>query len=152
MRAICKLEHRPLRATTHACVSCPPSHVYRTVTSQLSTCIWFVSMLYIVPLQTFFWFTHLQKYRGRPYSVQLPMEVCAVHFLLNVYSAIVCCFLSLSSGLLPLVAEAYCLYVLSRASEVGSPTNPPRAPSSDKTWSQGSFGPSTGGPDLYKKF
>ncbi len=34
---------------------------------------------------------------------------------------------------------------LSRASEAGSPTN---RSGSDKTWGQGSFGPSTGGPDL----
>ncbi len=38
--------------------------------------------------------------------------------------------------------------ILSRASEVGSPTNPPWAPGSDKTRGQGSFGPFTGGPDL----
>ncbi len=37
------------------------------------------------------------------------------------------------------------LIVLSRASEAGSPTN---RPGSDKTRGQGSFGPSTGGPDL----
>ncbi len=35
---------------------------------------------------------------------------------------------------------------LSRASEVGSPTNPPWTPGSDKTRGQGSFGPSTGRP------
>ena len=35
--------------------------------------------------------------------------------------------------------------ILSRASEAGSPTN---RPGSDKTQGQGSFGPSTGGPDL----
>ncbi len=35
--------------------------------------------------------------------------------------------------------------ILSRASEAGSPTN---RPGSDKTRNQGSFGPSTGGPDL----
>ncbi len=35
--------------------------------------------------------------------------------------------------------------ILSRASEAGSPTN---RPGSDKTRGQGSFGPSTGGPDL----
>ena len=35
--------------------------------------------------------------------------------------------------------------ILSRASEAGSPTN---CPGSDKTRGQGSFGPSTGGPDL----
>ena len=34
---------------------------------------------------------------------------------------------------------------MSRASEAGSPTN---RPGSDKTQGQGSFGPSTGGPDL----
>ena len=34
--------------------------------------------------------------------------------------------------------------ILSRASEAGSPTN---RPGSDKTHGQGSFGPSTGGPD-----
>ncbi len=34
--------------------------------------------------------------------------------------------------------------VLSRASEMGSPTNPPWAPGSDKTQGQGSFGPFTG--------
>ncbi len=39
------------------------------------------------------------------------------------------------------------IYKLSRASEAGSPTN---GPGSDKTQGQGSFGPSTGGPDLYK--
>ncbi len=32
------------------------------------------------------------------------------------------------------------MYILSRASEVGSPINPPWAPGSDKTWGQGSFG------------
>ena len=37
------------------------------------------------------------------------------------------------------------LYILSPASEAGSPTN---RPGSDKTWGQGSFGPFTGGPDL----
>ncbi len=36
-------------------------------------------------------------------------------------------------------------YILSRASEAGSPTN---RSGSDKTRGQGSFGPSTGGPDL----
>ncbi len=35
--------------------------------------------------------------------------------------------------------------ILSRASEAGSPTN---RSGSDKTRGQGSFGPSTGGPDL----
>ncbi len=35
--------------------------------------------------------------------------------------------------------------ILSRASEAGSPTN---RSGSDKTQGQGSFGPSTGGPDL----
>ena len=45
---------------------------------------------------------------------------------------------------LPPVLEVT-LYILSRASEVGSPTN---RPGSDKTRGQGSFGPSTGGPDL----
>ncbi len=35
--------------------------------------------------------------------------------------------------------------ILSRASEVGSPTSPPWAPGSDKTRGQGSFGPFTGG-------
>ncbi len=38
--------------------------------------------------------------------------------------------------------------ILSRASEAGSPTNPPWAPGSDKTRGQESFGPFTGG--LYK--
>ncbi len=37
------------------------------------------------------------------------------------------------------------LYILSRASEAGSPMN---RLGSDKTRGQGSFGPSTGGPDL----
>ncbi len=37
------------------------------------------------------------------------------------------------------------LYILSRASEVGSPTNPPWAPGSNKTRGQGSFGPFTCG-------
>ena len=36
-------------------------------------------------------------------------------------------------------------YILSRASEAGSPTN---RPGSDKTQGHGSLGPSTGGPDL----
>ncbi len=36
-------------------------------------------------------------------------------------------------------------FILSRASEMGSPTNPPWAPGSDKTQGQGSFGPFTGG-------
>ena len=36
-------------------------------------------------------------------------------------------------------------YILSRASETGSPTN---RSGSNKTPGQGSFGPSTGGPDL----
>ena len=35
------------------------------------------------------------------------------------------------------------LYIVSLASEVGSPTNPPWAPGSDKTPGQGSFGPLT---------
>ncbi len=35
--------------------------------------------------------------------------------------------------------------ILSRASELGSPTNPPWGPGSDKTRGQGSFGPFTGG-------
>ncbi len=35
--------------------------------------------------------------------------------------------------------------ILSRASEVGSPTNPPWAPDSDKTQGQGCFSPFTGG-------
>ncbi len=39
--------------------------------------------------------------------------------------------------------------ILSHASEAGSPTN---LSGSDKTWGQGSFGPSTGGPDLHKNF
>ena len=38
-----------------------------------------------------------------------------------------------------------CKYILSRASNAGSPTN---HPGSDKTRDQGCFGPSTGGPDL----
>ena len=37
------------------------------------------------------------------------------------------------------------IIMLSRASEVGSPTNSPWAPGSDKTRGQGSFGPFTGG-------
>ncbi len=36
--------------------------------------------------------------------------------------------------------------VLLRASKAGSPTN---RSGSDKPWGQGSFGPSTGGPDLH---
>ncbi len=39
-------------------------------------------------------------------------------------------------------------YILSRASEAGSATN---RSGSDKTRGQGSFGPSTGGPDLHVK-
>ncbi len=42
--------------------------------------------------------------------------------------------------------------ILSRASEVGSPINPPWAPGSNKTRGQGSFGPSTGGPHLIRSF
>ncbi len=42
------------------------------------------------------------------------------------------------NGMLQLVTI---YYILSRASEVGSPTNPPWAPGSDKTQGQGSFGP-----------
>ncbi len=38
--------------------------------------------------------------------------------------------------------------MLSRASKVGSPRNPPWAPGCDKTRGQGSFGPFTGGLDL----
>ena len=38
--------------------------------------------------------------------------------------------------------------ILSRASEAGFPTN---RPGSDKTRGQGSFGPSTGGPDLKER-
>ncbi len=41
--------------------------------------------------------------------------------------------------------------VLSRSCEVGSPTNPPWAPGSDKTRGQGSFGPFTGGLNLIKR-
>ncbi len=44
------------------------------------------------------------------------------------------------------VMTSYCLRfavrILSRVSEVGSPTNPPWAPGSNKTRGQGSFGPS----------
>ncbi len=40
---------------------------------------------------------------------------------------------------------AFMTCILSRASEAGSPTN---RPGSDKTRGQGSFGQSTGGPDL----
>ncbi len=40
------------------------------------------------------------------------------------------------------------VFILSRASEAGSPTNPPWAPGSDKTRGQGSFGAFTGGLDL----
>ncbi len=39
--------------------------------------------------------------------------------------------------------------ILSRASEMGSPTNPPWASGSDKTRGQGSFVPLTGGLDLW---
>ncbi len=39
-------------------------------------------------------------------------------------------------------------FIVSRASEAGSPTNLPWAPGSDKTLGQGSFGPFTGGLDL----
>ncbi len=46
--------------------------------------------------------------------------------------------------LLPQVDHLF-IHVLSRASEVGSPTNPPWAPGSDKTQGQGSFGLFTGG-------
>ncbi len=41
------------------------------------------------------------------------------------------------------------LYIVAcQRGEVGSPTNPPWAPGSDKTQGQGSFGPFTGGLDL----
>ncbi len=43
-------------------------------------------------------------------------------------------------------------YILSRASEVGSPANPPWAPGSDKTRGQGSFGPFTVGKETNRTF
>ena len=44
-----------------------------------------------------------------------------------------------------LIVDTCDIHILSRASEAGSPTN---RLGSDKTRGQGSFGPSTGGPDL----
>ena len=46
------------------------------------------------------------------------------------------------------ISLEFLVSILLHASKVGSPTNPPWAPGTDKTQGQGSFGPSTGGPDL----
>ncbi len=65
--------------------------------------------------------------------------------LLNVKGTLMCAlYLYIRCGVTVVYPEHWACYVLSSASEVGSPTNPPWALDSDKARGQGSFGPFTG--------
>ena len=74
------------------CVSCPASPVYRNVTSELSTCIWFEGMLLLCPLTLFFWWHPWNFLGGHP-------EICYSAYWVPCCSC--CCTVSCSLSAAP---------------------------------------------------